>query len=585
MGARISGSWGTGAGTPTLEVTGDGARHAGDRLEVVIDGVIFNRAELGSEPDDAALVAWLYRRHGMRGCLDRLIGDFAIAVLDTAEDVLWLARDRFGLQPLYYTRVGQGVAFASQPGPLLGLPGVSRRPNSRFVALFAGSHYRTFDNDPHRSPYEDIAQLPGAHLLRAGATGVHIAPYWSIEPREDLPGDEAELADEYRSLLEDAVRLRLGRFDRPAFTLSGGMDSSSVIATAVKVSGAHHDAFSTVYKDPTFDESADIAPMLGAVVGQWHPVSVDDPDVFGLVQRMIRAHDEPVATATWLSHFQLCEHVAAQGYDVLFGGLGGDELNAGEYEYFPFHFADLRTAGDEEQLQHELEAWVRHHDHPVHRKSREVAEAHLRRLVDLSEPGRCLPDMDRMLRYADALGPAAWDITQFRPEMDMPFTSYLRNRTYQDMVRETAPCCLRAEDRHVTAFGLRRSDPFFDHRLAEFMFRVPGAMKIRDGVTKRLLREAMKGTLPDETRLRVKKTGWNAPAHQWFTGGGADAIRDLVGSAAFRDRGIYDVDVVLRLLDEHEQIVSSGVARENHMMFFWQLVNLELWLRDLDTAV
>ena len=582
MGARISGSWGTGANR--VDVSGDGPRYLGDGLEVVVDGVVYNRTELGTALDDAALVADLYRRYGMRGCLDRLIGDFAVAVLDTAEDILWLARDRFGLQPLYYARVGNGVGFASQPRPLLELPSVSRRPNARFVALFAGSHYRTFDNDPHRSPYEDVAQLPGAHLLRADATGLHIEPYWSVQPQADLQGDEAALADEYRSLLEDAVRQRLGRFDRPAFTLSGGMDSSSVIATAVKVSGVHYDAFSTVYEDPTFDESADIAPMLGAVVGQWHPVPVDDPDVFGLVQQMIRAHDEPVATATWLSHFQLCEHVAAQGYDVLFGGLGGDELNAGEYEYFPFHFADLRLAGEEERLRHELEAWVRHHDHPVHRKSPEVAEAHLRRLVDLSEPGRCLPDMDRMLRYADALGPAAWDITQFRPEMDMPFTSYLRNRTYQDMVRETAPCCLRAEDRHVTAFGLRRSDPFFDHRLAEFMFRVPGAMKIRDGVTKRLLREAMKDTLPDETRLRVKKTGWNAPAHQWFTGMGADAIRDLVASAAFRDRGIYDPHVVLRLLDEHEQIVESGAARENHMMFFWQLVNLELWLRDLDRA-
>ena len=107
--------------------------------------------------------------------------------------------------------------------------------------------------------------------------------------------------------------------------------------------------------------------------------------------------------------------------------------------------------------------------------------------------------------------------------MDRPFSSYLKNRTYQDLFRETAPCCLRAEDRQGEAYEIRQVDPFFDHRLAEFMFRVPGNMKIRDGITKRLLREAMKGILPEETRTRVKKTGWNAPAHVWFGQGSVAA--------------------------------------------------------------
>jgi asparagine synthase (glutamine-hydrolysing) len=146
------------------------------------------------------------------------------------------------------------------------------------------------------------------------------------------------------------------------------------------------------------------------------------------------------------------------------------------------------------------------------------------------------------------------------------------------MFYETAPCCLRAEDRHTTAFGLERFDPFFDHRLVEFMFRVPGTMKIRDGVTKVLLRRAMSGILPEETRTRVKKTGWNAPAHVWFTGRGLERLRDLVASQSFRDHGVYDTAVTERLIDEHAAIVASGAARENHMMFLWQLLNVETWL-------
>lgn len=187
-----------------------------------------------------------------------------------------------------------------------------------------------------------------------------------------------------------------------------------------------------------------------------------------------------------------------------------------------------------------------------------------------------------MRRYFPALDPGYYDLTDFVPIMESPFSSYLKTRTFQDLTRETAPCCLRAEDRQTTAFGLDNFVPFFDHRLVEFMFRVPGALKIRDGVTKILLREAMRGVLPEETRTRIKKTGWNAPAHIWFAAAGRDLLRDLIDSAAFRQRGIYNITEVVRLADEHDRIVSSGELRDNHMMFFWQLVNLELWLRSVN---
>jgi asparagine synthase (glutamine-hydrolysing) len=114
------------------------------------------------------------------------------------------------------------------------------------------------------------------------------------------------------------------------------------------------------------------------------------------------------------------------------------------------------------------------------------------------------------------------------------------------------------------------------------MFHVPGALKIHDGVTKRLLREATKDILPEETRTRVKKTGWNAPGHIWFNGTALDDLLDLVHSRAFGERGIYSVDAVLPIIEEHRAIVSSGDARENHMMFLWQLVNLELWLHHIE---
>lgn len=565
---------------------GETSIFASSAVAVALDGCLYNLTDLretGAE-GDAAVIAGLYLRFGMTETLRRLNGDFALALYDFRDRALYLARDRFGLKPLYYCRHNRDFAFASRPRPLLTLPGMSAEPNRQFVALFAAGHYRYFDNDLKTSPYAHVAQLPAATVLCRKNGHVSSWPYWRLEEAPDFSTDEEVLAEQYRELLFDAVKKRVARAARPAFTLSGGMDSSSVLASAVKTTGKKQIAFSSVYSDKTYDETEEIRSMLDATVEHWHGVTVDNPDVFGLVNQMVRAHDEPVATATWLSHYVLCQEVQARGFGSVFGGLGGDELNAGEYEYYVFHFADLRGAGKEAELANEVRLWTSYHDHPIYRKNFQVVEERFASQVDFSHPGRCLPDPARLQRYFGALNTDYYALGGFTPIMEYPFHSYLKNRTYQDLTRETAPCCLRAEDRQTAVFGLGNFLPFFDHRLAEFMFRVPGHLKIRNGVTKHLLRLAMRGTLPEETRTRIKKTGWNAPAHQWFAASCREPLLDLLHSRAFRERGIYRSDVVTSLLEEHLEIVSTGQQRENHMMFFWQLVNLELWLRSLPAS-
>jgi len=530
----------------------------------------------------ASDVIALYRRHGFVDALAHLDGDFAVALYDAATGTLWLARDRFGMKPLYYTRSGERFAFASRPRALLALDGVSREPNRAFVARFAGMHYRTFDNEPRESPYAAIAQLPAASYLEVRDGKLREATYWALTEQPDLDEPEPVLAERYRELLVDAVARRRKLAHRPAFTLSGGMDSSSVLACAVHTTAKREHAFSTVYHDETYDETDQIRTILDATVEEWHPVRIGNPDLGALIPKMIAANDEPIATATWLSHYLLCEATASAGFATLFGGLGGDELNAGEYEYFFYFFADLAASGETAKLDHETAKWVEYHDHPIFKKTPAVMRAGLERLVDLKTPGKCLPDPTRLARYRELVRRDYVDLAGYVPVMETPFTSYLKNRTYQDIFRETAPCCLRAADRQTTAFGIDVSWPFFDHRLAELMFRVPSTLKIRNGVTKHLLRDAMRGILPDQTRTRIQKTGWNAPAHVWFaTGSGRELVLDLIGSRAFAERGIYDVSAVRRLLDEHRDIVVEGRPVDNHMMFFWQLVNLELWLRAL----
>jgi asparagine synthase (glutamine-hydrolysing) len=554
-----------------------------DGAIAVLDGRFFNRDELPQAPDDASCLIQLYRKYGMEAALARINGDFAFALHDATENRLYAGRDRFGVKPLYWARTTEGIAIASRPRALLAQPGVANTPDRAFVARFAACHYRVFDNPVERSAYADIAQVPAATVIAFDASGAaRSSTWWRLVDLPDYSGPEEELAGRYRELLLDAVRRRVEGSHAPAFTLSGGLDSSSVLSCAVAATGERQIAYSSVYADPTFDESADIAPMLERKVSEWRPVPIgNDIDLPGLVAKMVEVNDEPVATATWLSHFVLAEQAARDGRGALFGGLGGDELNAGEYEYFFFRFADLRAAGAERELDHEIECWARHHDHPIWRKNRATALEGIARLSDPARPGGVRTDRVRLERYWAALSPGWYDLAGYEPALDHPFASALKNRTYQDIFRETAPCCLRAEDRHATHFGLERLDPFFDHRLVEFMFRIPGEHKIRDGITKRLLRTAMAGILPDETRLRIKKTGWNAPAHVWFTGRGLDRVRDMVASRAFRERGVYDVAEVERLIDAHTAAVADLQPRENHMMFLWQLMNLETWLASL----
>lgn len=549
---------------------------------VVLDGWIYNRSDFPPANSDAGRVLAALEKKTFEEVIRLINGDFALAAYNADNRELWLARDRFGLRPLFYAHDDETLGFASRCLALFALPFVRISINRRWAAVFAGAHYRYIDNRPAESPFEDIRQLPAASLLHWKNNHLSLRRYWSLEDRGDLNASEKVLAEQYRDLLLDAVKLRLAVAHAPAFTLSGGMDSSSVLSCAAHLIRERQPAFSTTYRDITYDESEEIRPMLDHAVSIWHRVEIEKPDVFGCVREMVRCHDEPVATATWLSHYLLCKRVREEGFGSLFGGLGGDELNAGEYEYFFFYFADLRREGREEDLRREVELWARYHDHPIYRKNYDVMEDALRRLVDLKRSGLCKPDQRRMTRYYHAINRDFFDLSLFEPEMENPFSSYLKNRTYQDLTRETAPCCLRAEDRHTSLFGLENFLPFFDHRLVEFMYQVPGDMKIRDGITKRLLREAMRGILPEETRVRVKKTGWNAPAHLWFSVERKDELMDLVRSATFRRHGVFHAAIVESLINEHYEIVASGRSQEHHMMFLWQMLNMECWLSQVE---
>jgi len=551
----------------------------GSRVGFAYDGDLRIDPISSSKP----LVLDSYLQLGFPRLLPFLRGDLSFCLYDESISTLFLARDRIGVRPLYYIATRELVVFASQPLALTTLAGIEREPNPIFLGLYAGCHYRTFDNDPHASPYCHVRQLPAGHWLRWCDGTWEIQRYWDMSDNGDLLGSEDELAVQYRRKIFNAVERRLDGAKSPGFLLSGGMDSSSVLSAAVRLTGAKQRALSSTYADAAYDESEEIRTILDSKVSHWSNVRVGSENIFETIRQMIRIHEEPVATATWLSHYQVCRQAAEEGMGCLFTGLGGDELNAGEYEHFIFFFADLHRLRKKSLLRKEIASWQRHHDHPIHRKNRTIAMDLIRSRTDSARQGSVRPDERLYLRYKRSVNQDVFDLSLFTPVLDRIFSDSLKNRSYQDIFRETAPCCLRAQDRNGWAFGLPHHNPFYDVDLVEFMFRVPGTMKIRNGITKHLLRKAMKGILPESTRTRVRKTGWNAPAHLWFSGKNRTILKDMVRSRQIRNTGIYCISEVDRIIDEHDEIVSSGKQTENHMMFLWQLANLSLWLEECVT--
>ena len=547
-----------------------------NRIGTVWDGAFWSKQAEHS----GVLIADQYANKGFPECLKNFQGDFALSLYDEFSSTLFLARDRLGVRPLYYVATSSWIAFSSQPLALTELPGVGRDPDPIFLGLYAGCHYRTFDNDPHASPYKNIRQVPAGHWVRWCGGTLEVERYWGLSDEANLQGSEEALSKEYRNKILSAVQIRLKESNKPGFLLSGGMDSSSVLSSAVSITGRKQKAYSATYSDAAYDETGEIRTILDSKVSHWTNVRVGEQSVLEKIRQMVRIHEEPVATATWLSHFEVCRQASQNGIDAFFTGLGGDELNAGEYEHFIFFFSDLHRLGKRSILRKEIASWQRHHDHPIYRKNQAIAMDLIRRRTDFARQGSVRPDERLYLRYKRCVNQEIFDLSLFMPVLDRIFSDSLKNRSYQDIFRETAPCCLRAQDRNGWAFGLPHHNPFYDVDLVEFMFRIPGTLKIRNGVTKHLLRKAMKGILPESTRTRVRKTGWNAPAHLWFSGKNGTILKDMVRSRPIRNTGIYCVAEVDRIIDEHHKIVASGRPRENHMMFLWQLANLNFWLGD-----
>jgi asparagine synthase (glutamine-hydrolysing) len=579
---------GVGLGVQRLAVidldTGDQPLYNEDQtIVVVLNGEIYNYRELRERLShsghrfrtgtDTEVIVHLYEDHG-EACVEYLRGMFAFALWDRSRRVLLLARDRVGKKPLFYAHRGDAFWFGSEPKSLLQDPTLPRGMDAAAIDCFLGLGYVP---QPF-SAFAGLRKLPPAHTLRFQDGRVTTRRYWRLSYAGAPPrADTEELREELRQQLLEATRLRL-RSDVPlgAF-LSGGVDSSAVVAAMAREASGRVKTFSIGFDVGAFDETAYAREVSKLLDTEHHEFRVTAKAV-EILPKMIWHYGEPFADSSAIPTFYLSE-LARRHVTVALNGDGGDESFAGYDRYVTNNVVGRlpRLPIGPAYLREMLER-------PKRRPALLRRLARLGEVLPLTPPERyarfmaivgaslrnrlCTPEFREEVGAADE--PSSIIARAFcSPDAGEALVSRLLNADVQTYLPDDL---LVKMDIATMAHSLEVRSPFLDHVMMEFAASLPPALKLRGLTTKRLLKDAMRAWLPDHI-LDRPKMGFSVPVSAWFRGPLRELPSDVLLDPRATERGIFRPAEVRRLIDAHR----SGT--EEHGARIWALLQLELWLR------
>lgn len=545
------------------------------RYSIIFNGEIFNYLELRRELEglgykfksnsDTEVLLNAYIEWNA-ACLPKLNGMWAFVVLDKVSGRCFCARDRFGIKPLYYVRTAKFIALASEVSAILRSGLCPRVVDHTTVAkyLFFGEL-----DDSNATFYEDIkAFVPGTWMVIERNGNVHSEEYWKL-PEGGI--GEPDL-DELYTLFHDAVKMRL-RSDVPVGVfLSGGLDSTSILCAAAGELGKASPMGACAYMSREYDESLYIGDTVMQTGAELMRLEVDGINLWGALNRMVEYQDGPVHTPSALIGFCLCGLAADRGIKVILNGQGADETLAGYPPYFANYWQSLLGGLRLCRLVGQLQNYgAQHHTRTLLllknvlarfarvqlnrlRTYRWAAALHHRRgLQTHSLFDRCL--VDCLPRHRVQAGNGGLDEALRR-----------------SMTVNPLPLYLRVEDRNSMAHSIEVRLPFLDHRLVSAVMRIAGIHKLDGYWNKVLLREAMRGKIPESVRTRPDKMGFATPDARWIRSW-APGIEAIFHSREFAERGFFNVPNLLAALRDHV----SG-ARECHEDIF-RAVQVEQYLR------
>jgi asparagine synthase (glutamine-hydrolysing) len=543
---------------------------------VVQNGEIYNYRELKRELEgrghrfatdcDTEVLVHLYEEHG-DGFVERLRGMFAIALWDKRRQRLLLARDRFGIKPLYYRQHSGGLSFASELKAMLEQPGFSREIDPQAVAA-----YLAFNSIPAPlTIFAEARKLPPGYLLSWEGGEVDVRRYarpGPVSTDEVRRGSVAELAAELREVLDDSVRAHLVADVPVGVLLSGGIDSGGLAALASQHAGEPVKTFSIGFEEEGFNELAR-ARLVAERYGTDHHELVLRPDAVELLPKLVEAFDEPFGDSSALPTYLVSELAAGQVKTAL-SGEGGDELFGGYYTYV----ADLlaRRVGRLAALARPLAEALPSRSERVGFDYKAKRFARAAALPPLERHHGWKEIFDAEARAELAGAKAAWDPLDLYRERyaETDGAEPLARMQDVDLGIYLVDDLLVKTDRLSMAHSLELRVPFLDPKVAEFAFSLPTKMKVRGFAKKRLLRAALEPLLPREI-IHGRKQGFSIPLATWLRGPLEPFAREVLAPSTLARQGLLDPAAVTPLLDRH------CAGREDLSRQLWGLMALTLW--------
>ena len=542
-----------------------------DRRWLAFNGEVYNYVELRLEQhsrgarfktqSDTEVLLDILSKEGWKG-LERCEGMWAFAFYDEKKGSLTLGRDRFGEKPLYIYRDKEDIYFASEIKFIVRLLGKKLRVNYDHLYRYLVNGYKALYKKPH-------AFFKGLEELEAGAVRIYesgkrfqMHRYWtpSFEPNEDMSYDEAVRGARERII--KSVELRL-RADVPlAFCMSGGIDSSALISTAKRVFDYDVHGFTIANVDARYEEQDMIDCMVKELDIRHTSIPVNTHQFLPKLKRLVHQHDSPVYTITYYAQWLLIKAIASRGYKISISGTAADELFAGYYDH---HLAYLQEVS---------------HEPALHAASKEAWQEHIEPIVRnpfLKNPDLFVERPDRRDHiYLNANEFSGflrewWSESFFEEE----YTNYLlRKRMMNEMFHEAVPAILHEDDLNSMSYSVENRSPFLDRNLFEFCYTIPTKHLIQEGRSKAVLRDAMKGIIPEPVRTNRRKVGFNAPIFSFL-----DVKDPSVRSYLLNDSPIFD-HVKKRKI---ESILSKTELPNSESKFLFYFLSSKLFLEAFDT--
>jgi asparagine synthase (glutamine-hydrolysing) len=556
---------------------------------IVFNGEIYNYRELRQTLEqkghvfttltDTETIVHAYEAYG-DDCVQHLNGMFAFAIWDQKRRRLFLTRDRLGIKPLYYYASPQQLIFGSELKAVMANPAVPR--DIDFTAL---DQFLTLEYVPTpRSIFQEVKKLPPGHSLVAENGQIRLSCYWNVDfENVTVPQNEADCVAALTDLLRDAVKIRLVADVPLGAFLSGGIDSSTIVAFMSETADTQVQTFSVGFGDPTYNELP-YARMVANHFNTKHYEEFLEPDITELVPRLVRQYDEPFGDFSSFPTFLVSE-MARRQVKVVLSGDGGDEIfggydtymaqkmDASIYRYLPRYLRQqalpwLLTAVPPQPAKKGL---INKSKRFVEGAALDPALQHARWMMFMHEADKAQlyrPELRAVLN-----GDSAQTLIRSYFQEAQGINS-LAQQQYVDVKTYLVDDILTKVDRMSMAASLEARVPLLDHRIVEFALNLPPHLKLNGRTTKAILRQIMAERLPPAI-LTKSKEGFSIPLKHWLRRELRPLLHDLLSAGSLKKRGHFDPACVTGWIKEHE------AQQVNHSHRLWSLMVLELWHRHM----